>query len=212
MPNEIDKNLTGDVVRALPIEYMIGKPLEATVKANILSCKSYVTDFLEAVCLDKDRKVKYVTFQYDEEVHKSDGTTSVATRTLRVPLMAIIEHPTYLADEGEVSFSMTINQMATSTSATSGEAGFKGSGQAGWGPVSVKVEMHGSVSHKSEQTRKTDTTAKYDISVKAKHFGQTETMKKCIDLMTNGTVPTSKSDSKSDDNAQDDAQSGEDNS
>ena len=64
-------------------------------------------------------------------------------------------------------------------SSTSGEASLEA--KIGWGPFSVKI--HGKVSHHKEQTRKTDTRAKYTINVAAKRAGPPEGMMRVLDAM-----------------------------
>ena len=67
---------------------------------------------------------------------------------------------------------------------TSGEGGFEG--KIGWGPFSVS--MHGKVSHKSEQTRKTDTRAKYSIHTALKRQGPPESLSRVIDFLTDAAT------------------------
>lgn len=186
----MDKELIGSVLNALPIDKMIASPLNAMIQAQIASSKAYA-DFLLGVCV-KDGKAVAAQFDYDEAKTDSRGVvTGVERRTIRIPLLAAITHPNIAIEEGNIDFELTISQSEESKSETSAEGGL--AAQLGWGPFSVK--MHGSVSHKQEQTRKTDTRAKYSFSVKAARQGPPEALMRVMDLLTDAgtkgmTLPT----------------------
>lgn len=63
------------------------------------------------------------------------------------------------------------------------------SGSLGWGPFRLNVK--GSVSHKSTQTRKTDTRARYAFNTTLKRQDPPEAMMRVIDFLTDAaTKPT----------------------
>lgn len=182
----IDTGLIGSVMNALPIDRMISAPLQAMINAQIQASKAYA-DFLLGVCI-KDGKAVAVQFDYDETLVNSEGKVSgVAQKTMRIPLLAAISHPNICIEEGSIDFELTVSQSLEEHSSTSAEGGFEA--KIGWGPFSVS--MHGSVSHKSEQTRKTDTRAKYTIHVSAKRQDPPEALARVIDFLTDAaTKPT----------------------
>jgi len=185
----VDPAFVGSVFNALPLDRMITIPLMAMVQAQVQASKAYV-DFLLAVCI-KDGKAVAVQFDYDETLTDSEGKiTGAMKRTIRVPLMAAVVHPCICIEEGTIDFELTVSQAEEEKSATEGAATLEAT--VGWGPF--KVSVHGSLSHKSEQTRKTDTRAKYTIHITAKRQPAPEGLQRIIDHLVDaatkpGTMP-----------------------
>ena len=67
----------------------------------------------------------------------------------------------------------------------------EGEGKVGWGPFSLDVKVHGSVSSKSEHTRTSDNSAKYDVKVIARDDGMPEGLKRVLDMLNTAIAPTS---------------------
>ena len=179
----IDPGLIGSVINALPLDRMITAPLMAMIKAQVQASKAYA-DFLLTVCI-KDGKAISVQFDYDETLVNSEGVaTGVMQKTMRIPLLAAITHPNITVEEGTIDFELTVSQSLEEHSETAAQGGFEAT--LGWGPF--KVSVHGSVSHKSEQTRKTDTRAKYSISIKTKRQGPPEALARVIDFLTDAAT------------------------
>lgn len=179
----VDPSFIGSVINALPLDRMIGGPLQAMIKAQIQASRSYA-EFLMSVCI-KDNKAINVTFEYDETQVDSEGTfKGVIKKTMRIPLMAAITHPNICVEEGTIDFELEISQSEETHSESSAEGGFEA--KVGWGPFSVS--MHGKVSHKSEQTRKTDTRAKYSIHTSIKRQDPPEALARVIDFLTDAAT------------------------
>ncbi len=183
----IDSSLVGNVINALPLDRMISGPLNAMVTAQVQASKSYV-EFLEKVCLDeKSKQAKTVTFSYQENLLDSSGKPIAdkppVTREMKVPLLAIVSHPNITIEEGTVDFELNISQSLEETSSNSTEVTAEAS--IGWSIFSAS--MKGSVSHKSEQTRKTDTRAKYSIHTRIARQDAPEALQRIIDVMTNSS-------------------------
>ena len=83
-----------------------------------------------------------------------------------------------------MDFELEVSQSEEAKASTEAEAGVDVS--AGWGPYSVKI--HGKVSHKDEQTRKTDTRAKYSFHTSIKRSGPPEGMMRVIDFLTDAAT------------------------
>jgi hypothetical protein len=99
-------------------------------------------------------------FDYDETLVDDQGEIrGINRKTMRIPLIAAITHPNICIEEGSVDFELEVTQSMEAKTQTEAEGGFEA--KIGWGPFSVS--MHGKVSHKAEQTRKTDSRAKYSI-------------------------------------------------
>ncbi|MFY8273360.1 DUF2589 domain-containing protein [Pseudoalteromonas sp. SSDWG2] len=179
----MDTALVGSVINALPLDRMIGGPLRAMITAQVQASRAYA-EFLMTVCI-KDGKAVNVEFEYDETQVDTEGKFQGTIRkTMRVPLLAALTHPNICIEEGTIDFELEITQSEESHSETDAEGGFEAS--LGWGPFKVKV--HGKVSHKSEQTRKTDTRAKYSIHTAIKRQGPPEALMRVIDFLTDAAT------------------------
>lgn len=179
----IDTGLIGAVINALPIDRMISAPLGAMMKAQVQASKNYA-DFLLSVCI-RDGKAVSVEFDYDQTLVDTQGqVTGLETRRVRIPLLAAITHPNICIEEGTIDFELEVSQSEEVHSETAAEGGFEA--KMGWGPFSVSV--HGKVSHHQEQTRKTDTRAKYSIHVAAKRQGPPESLMRVIDFLTDAAT------------------------
>ncbi|MFG6654605.1 DUF2589 domain-containing protein [Scandinavium sp. M-37] len=175
----MDSQFIGSVINALPLEHMIGGPLQAMIKAQVQASKSY-TDFLLSVCI-KDGKAVAIEFDYDETLVDEQGVSKgVLTKKMSIPLLAAISHPIISIEEGTIDFELEVSQSEASSSSTDAEASTEVS--LGWGPV--KAKLSGKVSHKSEQTRSTDTRAKYSIHTQVKRQDPPEALMRVIDYLT----------------------------
>ena len=175
----LDPSFIGSVLNALPLDQMISTPLQAMISAQIQASKAYA-DFLLSVCI-KNGKAETIQFDYEETLVDSEGNAKgVVRKTLRIPLMATVVHPVITVEEGTIDFEVTISQSEMTQTDTSGEGSVEA--KLGWGPFSVAV--HGKVSHKAEQTRKTDTSAKYSIHTKVARQPAPEAVLKVIDFLT----------------------------
>jgi len=175
----IDNSLIGSVINALPLDRMISGPLQAMIQAQVTASKSYA-DFLLGVCI-RDGKAVSIQFDYDESLVDEQGVyKGTMSRKMQIPLLAAITHPNIVIEEGTIDFELTISQQAEDTKETAGSAEFGAS--LGWGPF--KVDVRGQVSHKSAQTRKTDTRARYAIHTRVTRQGPPEALMRVIDYLT----------------------------
>ncbi|MDF0731998.1 DUF2589 domain-containing protein [Pseudomonas entomophila] len=187
----IDNNLIGSVINALPMDRMIAAPLQAMIDAQVTASKSYA-DFLLNVCI-KDGKATAIEFNYEETLVDEQGqTTGTVTRKMQIPLMAAITHPNICIEEGKVEFELTISQMAESTTATN--LGGEAAGSLGWGPFKLNVKA--SASHKSEQTRKTDTRARYAFNTMVRRQEPPEALQRVMDFLTDAATKPVRLDDK----------------
>lgn len=179
----IDNTLIGSVINALPLDRMISGPLQAMIQAQISASKSYA-DFLMGVCV-QDGKAVAIQFDYDETLTDEQGVyKGTVARKMQIPLLAAVTHPNIVIEEGTVEFELTISQQAERTSETAGEASFAAS--LGWGPF--KLDVKGQVSHKSSQTRKTDTRARYAFNTKVRRQDPPEAMMRVIEFLTEAST------------------------
>lgn len=175
----IDNSLIGSVMNALPLDRMISGPLQAMIQAQVSASKSYA-DFLMGVCI-QDGKAVAIQFDYDETITDEQGVyKGTVAKKMQIPLLAAITHPNICIEEGNIDFELTISQQAESTTETGVESSFGAS--LGWGRFRLNVK--GQVSHKSSQTRKTDTRARYAFNTKVRRQGPPEALMRVIDFLT----------------------------
>ena len=132
----------------------------------------YHTNGMKFEALDENGNVKNVNFNYSavengEKVEK----------TISAPFIAMTGIPNLSMEVVTIDFEMEISTSDTKTSST--EVGASASG----GFFGVKFS--GSVSHKSEQTRKSDTRSKYSFHVEAKKQETPEPLMRIIEAITN---------------------------
>ena len=152
----------------LPIENLIAAPLLAAAEGQ-KSLAATTAQFITEVGMDKDGNTKSVAFKY------ADGTESVA---LDVPLLSIINIPSLCVSEIDINFDMEVSTQSASKSSTDSSAELTVKG--GFGCWSA--QFNGKVSHHSENSRKSDTSAKYTISVKGKQE-KPEGLMKVMDML-----------------------------
>ena len=165
MADSIANQFTG-----LPIEQLISAPLVAAAEGQ-KTLAATTAQFISEVGMDKDGNTKSVAFKYE------DGSESVA---LDVPLLSIINIPSLCVDTIDVEFEMEVSTQSACKSSTDSSA--TASASVGWGCWSAKFE--GKVSHHSENSRKSDTSAKYSVSVKRKQE-KPEGLMKVLDMLNN---------------------------
>ncbi|ATR83870.1 DUF2589 domain-containing protein [Pseudomonas defluvii] len=179
----IDNSLIGSVMNALPLDRMISGPLQAMIQAQVSASKSYA-DFLMGVCI-QDGKAVAIQFDYEETLTDEQGVyQGTVAKKMQIPLLAAITHPNIAIEEGNIEFELTISQQAESSSETGGSAEFGAS--IGWGPF--KMSVKGQVSHKSTQTRKTDTRARYAFNTRVKRQDPPEALMRVIDFLTDAAT------------------------
>lgn len=179
----IDNGLIGSVMNALPLDRMISGPLQAMIQAQTSASKSYA-DFLMGVCIQNGKAVA-IQFDYDETITDEQGVyKGTVSKKMQIPLLAAVTHPNIVIEEGNIEFELTISQQAESTEESGKEASFGAS--LGWGKFGLNVK--GQVSHKSTQTRKTDTRARYAFNTKVRRQDPPEALMRVIDFLTDAAT------------------------
>ena len=171
MAGSIANQFTG-----LPIENLIAAPLLAASEGQ-KSLAATTAQFITEVGMDSSGNTKSVKFQYE------DGTEQVA---LDVPLLSIINIPSLCVDSIDVEFDMEVSTQSASKSSTDSSAELTVKG--GFGCWSAQFQ--GKVSHHSENSRSSDTSAKYSIYVKGKQE-KPEGLMKVLDML-NSSIGKSK--------------------
>lgn len=180
---DLNNELIGSVINALPLDRLIAGPLQAMIQAQTAASKSYA-DFLLGVCIQNGKAVA-VKFDYDETITDENGVfKGTVAKSMQIPLLAAVTHPNIAISEGTIDFELTISQAAEQSSQTSAAANLQG--QLGWGPFSLSVK--GQISHNRAQTRKTDTRARYAFNTKVMRQEPPEALMRVIDALTEAAL------------------------
>ena len=181
---------------ALPMESLIGGPLNAAATAQ-RTLAGITTQFITEDGLQDDGSgnlsARTVDFQYDKPFKTSTtDSAGVVTDTwdkvslnLKVPLLTIVKAPNLQVKEVNVTFDMSVST-SDSSSNTNSQSATVSASWSGWG---AKVAFKGSVSNKNESQRKSDTSAKYHIDVKAIDEGAPEGLMKVLDILGEAIQP-----------------------
>jgi len=175
-------NPIGGIIKSLPMSSMFAAPVQAAIETHTLACKS-VAAFIDDVGMTEDGQVRMVRFAYNEAEMDTEGNATGTTleRSVDIPFIATVPLPAIGVELVTVDFELEVSTSESKSSETEKKGNF--SAKAGWGPFSVS--MSGSVSHKSEQTRKTDTRAKYSVHLEARKQEPPEALMRVIDILTN---------------------------
>lgn len=178
---------------SLPMESLIGGPLQAAAKANGQLVATNAK-FIKDIGFKKDAQgnpteANMVDFKFEKQVIGADGTVTPQSVDVKVPMLAIVPLPALKIKDVEVNFTMSVNSSTEDTSSRDSEAGFEGEGGVNYGIFSVHVKVHGKTSSHSSSTRKSDNSAKYDVKVSATDDGIPEGLARVLDMMNDAIQP-----------------------
>ena len=191
MPDQLVK--MSDQFGGLPMDQLIGGPLKAACNAQTLLAKAS-SDFIKDVGLNDDGKgnlsARTVDFGFNKPVQAADGTTTMEKVDLQVPLLAIINTPSLSVKEAEVRFTMEVKSSTSAKTTSDTKAELTAHAKYNAGLFSCDVTVHGSVANHSENSRKSDNSAKYDVKVVARDDGPPEGLMKVLDMLNDAIAPT----------------------
>jgi hypothetical protein len=185
----IDPSASGvatSALQAIPFESLIGGPLDAGVKAQVMAAKA-TTDFIQAVGFNTDsagnKSAVNVVFQYER-----DGKTV----NLTVPMLVIVQVPFIGVDLITIDFKANISASASSVQSeeTTVEKGASGtvSGHVGgrrWG-VSATFNANYSSKKDSKSTQESKYSVEYtmDVHVEAKQDSMPAGLAAVLNILT----------------------------
>ena len=188
-----------DQFKGLPIGELIANPLVAAATAQG-KLAAVTEQFIEEVGLEKGDgdtlKARTVDFDYDAIVEQkstdSDGnettTTIVEPRSMKVPLLSIVNTPSLSVKNVAIDFDMKVATSSENKSETSASSEFSAKYKAWWSPV--RASFTASVANKSTNTRKSDNSARYTVHCEARDDGAREGLMKVLDILGDAIKPT----------------------
>ena len=182
-----------DQFGGLPMDQLIGGPLKAACSAQVLLAKAS-SDFIKDVGLataapGKIMTARTVDCSFNKPVQEPDGTTKMQKVDLKVPLLAILNTPSLSVKEVDVQFTMEVKSSTSSKTTSDSKADLTAHAKYNAGLFSCDVTVHGSVANHSENSRKSDNSAKYDVKVVARDDGPPEGLMKVLDMLNDAIAP-----------------------
>lgn len=187
-----------DQFSGLPMESVIGGPLQAACKAEVMLAAA-TTNFIETVGFqDKDeknpdtpRKAKTVAFTFQRPATDPEGKTiGTETVSLDVPVLSIVNIPSLMVQSADVTFDIEVKSSASSEQTSDKSGTLDATAKLGWGAFSLDVTIKGSISSHESNTRSSDNSAKYHVSVQARQAGTPEGLSRVLDILSSAVQPS----------------------
>ncbi len=173
---------------SLDFRQVIGGPLVAAVEAHNMA-QLTVADFIQAIgFIDTNNdgvadEVRLVTFTYEREVTKADGTKELKKFKFTVPFILLIRLPYFEVDSVDIS----LNVELTSVETTSTDTAFKIDADArvrhGWLVGSVKFKVNTSYSRTTKTGSRVERKYSYQVRVHAGSEEPPEGVNKLLDAL-----------------------------
>lgn len=179
------KNLKdpADSFKGLPMRELISAPLVAACEAQ-QQLAATALNYYEKIAFDENNNTRCLEFDLERPVQTPGGVSNNKVH-VKAPFIGLVPVPSLLIDNVNVDFQMEVTDASTSKSQDNTE--LSSDVTAKWFSTSVNVQ--GKVSTSRENTRNTNQTAKYQISVSASQQKPTEGMSKLMDIMASCIEP-----------------------
>jgi hypothetical protein len=198
-----------DQFKGLPMESLIGGPLTAACDAQIKLANA-TADFIKVIGFlppdsgDGDPQAvgptRTASFKFKRPVEptiplnndgKPEGPMTIGEEEveLEVPMLAIVKVPNLSITTVDVTFDMEVKSSFSATEKSDAEAGMAADMTVGWGIFKAKVHIQGKVSSHKENTRSSDNSAKYHVSVHAEDRGMPEGLARVMDILQTSIAP-----------------------
>lgn len=183
----MNHEIVSGIVNSLPIEKMVAAPLVATIKAQSEMSLS-LAHFIQDVGIDQNGNMRMVTLKYEEQAPdpQNPQNTVPQERYIQAPFLAMTGLPNLAVDSADISFDLEVSTAEDDTAKNTSDAQVITEYKSWWSPVTAKFT--GNVTHSSEQTRHTDTRAKYSFQISARKQGTPEAFMRLIDTITNSVA------------------------
>lgn len=167
-------------------------PLVAAVKAQSEMSQS-LAHFIQDVGIDKDGNMRMVTLKHAEQLTDpgNPSQSSSQERYIQAPFLAMTGLPNLAIDTADISFDLEVSTAEDDAAKNSADSQVTSEYKSWWSPVTAKFT--GNVTHSSEQTRHTDTRAKYSFNISASKQRTPEAFMRIIAAVTNAVALPSSS-------------------
>lgn len=184
-----------DQFRGLPIEDLIVSPIigmaKGQAKLNDVTWK-YISEV--AFIPGKDGAPS-TTRALDVEMNRvvTDGDTGEQTIQKvysKVPMLPLIPLPSLAITSADISFTMEVKTSEVDKSSTDVESSVSATASGGFWGMKYSATVAGKVATHKDNTRSTDNSAKYEVSVHAEQLPPTEGMLKLSDFLNEMLEPS----------------------
>jgi hypothetical protein len=173
----------------LPLGLLVCSPIIEVAKGQAELCRVYLEYIHRLAYADegKGEKKQVNTIDFDLERPVTDGEGNIDKQKIKVsaPVLSLVPVPAFTMQEATVAFTMEVKEQVTDMSSKESHAEMKGS----FSFWRFHASISGSVTNKSEHTRSTDNSAKYDITAKAIQQPPAEGMAKLTSLFASIIEP-----------------------
>ena len=172
---------------SIPFGHLIGAPLNAAIEAQARAAMTTV-DFIKAVGLDENEKVKYITFKMKQvvpEVPRVDEVIGTGTAakpqvpaepakpattkdvSIEVPLLTIVPIPFIRIDDMNIAFKASLTESGESSNEVKTGVAATVTGKGSYNTFFTKYEMSATVSSKrdSTSTRSSKYSVEYNMDI-----------------------------------------------
>jgi hypothetical protein len=192
-----------DQFKGLPMDSLIGGPLTAACDAQVRLANA-TADFIKFVGFEPSEDTKELiprvtqfkfTRPVEEPTELNQGGKTKGFKIsqeeveLEVPLLALVRVPNLSITTVDVNFDMEVKSSFTSTEKSEAELEASADVTIGWGFLKAKVHIQGKVSSHKENTRTSDNSAKYNVSVHAEDRGMPEGLARVMDILQTSIAP-----------------------
>lgn len=177
----------------LPLGLLICQPIIEVANGQAELCNVYLDNLFKLAFktmpdLEKDDAVeaRVIKFTLNRTViDASSGATKTLPVEVEAPLLSLVPVPAFTMDEATVRFTMEVKESTGEKNNNDTETGM----QSSFGLWGFKANISGKVTTKSENTRTSDKSAKYDIYARAVQQPPAEGMSKLTDLFASIIEP-----------------------
>jgi hypothetical protein len=184
-----------DNFKGLPIEDLIVSPIVGMAKGQA-KLNDVTWKYISEVAFVEDEKTKKITARkLDVEMNRvvtngDTGEQEIETLYSSVPMLPLIPLPSLAITSADISFSMEVKTSVSKVSSTDTKSSIEAKASGGFWGMKYSATVAGSVATHKENTRKTDNSAKYEVSVHAEQLPPTEGMLKLSDYLTQMLEPS----------------------
>lgn len=177
-----------DQYQGLPMEQLIGGPLTAISDGQMMLAGA-TRDYIEAVGLDEDKKVRMIEFRFKRPVEKSqkDGSVVHAVQELEVsvPFLSIVSVPTLQVNNAKIDFTMEVkSSYSQKTDEKTQSNKHTMSQQTAAKKKNTRTVLSGSVTK-----HKADNAATFQVSLEATQAPPPEGLSRLLDILHRSIAP-----------------------
>ncbi len=177
----------GDKFKGLPMRELISAPLISVCEAQqqlAMTAYNYYKNIAFEDSDGKGEKPRLLEFELERPVQSPNGITSNKIK-VQAPFIGLVPAPSLLIDNVNIDFQMEVTDSSIQKSTV--DSSFSTNASSKWFSTSVSVQ--GKVTASRENTRTTNQTAKYQVSVMASQQKPTEGLSKLMDIMASCIEP-----------------------